>query len=87
MIMVELTVLAEETVWEAELAGASVGVSSAVAGGDLIVASGLRGPRPVVPERRPEGSGDEAAKVSEEPKLGLGQAQVPQDQQQGELHV
>ena len=83
-----LTVLTKDPVWEAEFAGASVGVASAVAGVDLVTAGGLRGPRPVVPERRPEGAGDEAAKVSEEAKLGLGQAQVPQDQQQGEeLHV
>ena len=45
-----LTVSAEESVGEAELAGPGVGVAAAVAGEELLVAGGLRPSSPVVLE-------------------------------------
>ena len=65
----QLTVLAEETVWEAEFAGASVGVASAVAGVDLVISRCLRRLGPVVPERRPERPRDEPGEITEDTKL------------------
>ena len=49
-----LTVLTKEAVREAELAGAGVSVPATIAGVDLVTASGLRRPGPIVPEPRPE---------------------------------
>ena len=49
-----LTVLTKDAVREAELSGAGVSVPAAIAGVDLVTASGLRRPGPVVPEPGPE---------------------------------
>ena len=60
-----LTVLTKDPVWEAEFAGASVGVASAVARVNLVTAGGLRGPCPVVPEPRPEQVADRPEQVGD----------------------
>ena len=45
-----LTVLAEQTIGEAEFAGALVGVTATITGVEFIFASGLRRPRPIIHE-------------------------------------